>query len=519
MRRLVTVVLLGAAFLPGADSAAGLPSAGPPTAGYSASARGSVVDASVPAGRGSGVTSVAVSDARAAVASSGLRGGRRSFGRAAGVDVALLPAASAGTALTLAGVAEAAAPPAGPLVTREVGPLQAGPVAYASLLRAQAEPAWTDRGCVIGRPLGLGVGSVADVQVLSLDGASIGPFRRALLGLDAGPPSRRVLSQSTALTYLAPNGAGGFGLVSEVRQTLAPITLLKGLPGEVTIEILGELVLRAFAGGQPGMARVEYGPSADRTPTAPALRIVSAASVVELTTQQVFGGAGLTLALSPAVELRIGAAPRPASGTSSTASSTGTSAGASVEVIDARLLGPFPGLDVTAVDLRIGHLEATAQVPSGGVTCPLPVRKTSTAATVGAGEPFGFDISVPARPDALDGLSCDLVGIRAEDTVQASNGVRFTLTSASPGGSVSGPTARWDDAGDYHPGDPPRVLNLTGRVDPGSPSGVLRDTVVVTADLARCTGGATRQPLMGFPTTGRAALRGSFTLVGPRFHR
>src|SRR5207302_7254209 len=108
----------------------------------------------------------------------------------------------------------------------------------------------------------------------------------------------------------------------------------------------------------------------------------------------------------------------------------------------------------------------------GGGPCPLPVIKASTAASVGAGEPFGFGISVPASADALDGLSCDLVGIRAIDTVEGTEGLRFTLASASAGGAVSGPVVRWDDVGEYHPGNPPTTLTVDRQVDAGSLSGV-----------------------------------------------
>ena len=41
---------------------------------------------------------------------------------------------------------------------------------------------------------------------------------------------------------------GRLGLQSETRQTIAPVTFFKGAPFQFTVELLGEWVLRAFAG-------------------------------------------------------------------------------------------------------------------------------------------------------------------------------------------------------------------------------------------------------------------------------
>jgi hypothetical protein len=224
----------------------------------------------------------------------------------------------------------------------------------------------------------------------------------------------------------------------------------------------------------------------------------------------------LAVLANPLVELRLGEAPHAPLDGQPAVAADGTSAAAVADVVSVRLLGPLPGLEGRTVDVRLGHMESQARLPTGGVPCPLPVRKKATATAVDAGQPFGFEISVPSSVDALDGLSCDLVGLRAVDTVAGTDGLRFAVTSASAGGAVSGSVVRWDDIGTYHPGDPPTTLTVGGRVDPGSRSGVLRDTVVVTADLDRCTGGSTHQPLAGFRAAIGPSLMGVFTLVGPR---
>ena len=73
----------------------------------------------------------------------------------------------------------------------------------------------------------------------------------------------RAVQQSRSHTFLVPQEGTSspirkFGLASETRQTIAPITLFKGTPQEFTIETAGEWVLRATADGNKGS--VFYGP-------------------------------------------------------------------------------------------------------------------------------------------------------------------------------------------------------------------------------------------------------------------
>ncbi|MGH9037649.1 MAG: hypothetical protein ACRD0O_17970, partial [Acidimicrobiia bacterium] len=163
-----------------------------------------------------------------------------------------------------------------------------------------------------------------------------------------------------------------------------------------------------------------------------------------------------------------------------------------------------------AVDLRIGHLEAAVAVPAGGVRCPVPVSKVVDRDPVDPGQEFTFTISVPDRADALDGLACDLAGISAVDVVSADPGVKFSLLSASGGGIIDDDTVTWPDLGDYHPGDPPLVVTLTGRMASDSAAGAVSDTVRVNAGLTRCQGlpGGRPAPAAGAQLSGRASLVG-----------
>jgi hypothetical protein len=158
-------------------------------------------------------------------------------------------------------------------------------------------------------------------------------------------------------------------------------------------------------------------------------------------------------------------------------------------------------------------MEASAEVPAGGIGCRIPVRKAGAPTFVNPGDAFRWTISIPSAADDFDGLSCDLVALSALDRARATPGVLFTILSASDGGIIDGDTVRWTDLGRYRPGSPPIVLTITGRVAPDSARGVLRDTVEVGASLDSCRAGVPT-PSPGGGTNG-VVMRGAFTLDGP----
>jgi hypothetical protein len=455
--------------------------------------------------------------------------GRRAYGRGTGLE------AGTGTSLPndpnrhqvmVAGLAEAAAPPNSPLVTKELAPVRASPLAYASLVRGQAQPVYGDETCVLGQPISYGLGYAADAQLLNGGQATPeGSFAQPLLAADVGDPIDRTVSQSKSFTYLAANGDGTFGLVSETRQTLAPVTLFKGTANEMTIEVLGEFVFRAVATGKPGGARIDYAPDGSPTPTAPVVRVLRPGSPpAEVTFEQLFGPKGFTTPANPFVSLALGEDPRkiaePGRGADPNSvpdlAGAGTSAAGAVDVVRLTLPNPAPADAPRALEVRIGHMEARATVPEGGVRCRLPVHKATNPDLVMAGEPFTWTISIPPRPDSLVALACDLVGIAATDTSSADPGVDYTLESASNGGVVQGKKVTWPNLGRYHPGDPPILVTISGRVSPTSLAGILTDTVDVTAALGQCTGGAAGRQLVGIANVDTTAVTGAASLVGPR---
>ncbi|HVE95271.1 MAG TPA: hypothetical protein VNB24_10135 [Acidimicrobiales bacterium] len=443
---------------------------------------------------------------------------KSAYAKGQGLEVGLATTPPADGQILLAGKAEASAPPTGPTVTREQA-VKVEPAAFASLVRGRADARWNDDTCILGTDMTRGLGYAADVQLVDT-GQNTKPdeFDAPLVALDDTDPARAV-SQSVSRNKLVPNADGSFGLLSEVRETIAPVTLFKGAANQLTIEVLGEWVLRAVATGSAGPAneKLFYGP-ADTTPQTPILRItngLTAPTTTVLTFQQVFGAAGFTLPpLDAVAEIAIGEDPRAIGGNAATTpvvAADGTQVAAAVDVVRLRLAGGAVG------DIRIGHMEVKATVPAGGVICPIPVTKKATPSTVNeTTAPDGkFQVAITIR----NPFDCPLINVKAVDVISRKTGdVTFeivkddarndpksgvggtTFTNTSP----TSATATYPNLGTLAPGET-RVLNLV--IDVLSGGGEIQDIVTVDGVLncadARAQGEA----------RATAALRGTFTLV------
>jgi hypothetical protein len=219
-----------------------------------------------------------------------------------------------------------------------------------------------------------------------------------------------------------------------------------------------------------------------------------------------------------------GAPPRNLSGpvTSTPALDTagGTSAQAAEDFVRLGLLAGLPGL--TGVDLRLGHMEASASVPPGGLRCDIPVSKTASVDPVTVGQDFTYTIKIPSDAAQFSALfNCDLTGISATDTVETESGnPRIQLISASNGGTIAGNKVTWASLGDYKLGAEPITLTITARIPTNSGAGVLRDTVNVSATLGNCRGGATGEDIIqGNAKLNGGAIVGAVTLVAPNVSR
>ena len=441
--------------------------------------------------------------------------GDRSFGRGSGLEVGVGTTISTdvnANQILLAQRALASAPPSTGLITSEVGPIKIDPAVYASLVRGQAQARWAgDSTCVVGEELSSGLGYAADAQLLGSSTAGSLPLTDPLVHTDVENPTRSV-SQTKSVTKLVPqtdaqgNKIGdNFGLMSETRMTIAPVSLLGGT---ITIELLGEWVLRAVATGIPGQAYVHYGPGTV-TPETPVLRILqNAVPSTVLNLQQLLGLQGLPIELPGILSVVVGEDPRAIGGSASSAPTqggNGTVAAGAVDVVRVQLLegaGNLLGLaGLSALDVRVGHMESRAQVPEGGIKCSVPVSKTADKQTVNAGDTFTYNITV-TNPFA----DCDLTNVRVEDTITTTAGVRYNITGTNPAASAvqaNAPQVVWNDIGPIGPKQS-KTVSITVAVPANSAAGQFTNNAKATGSCA--TGSAQGGARITVPITGETTV-------------
>jgi uncharacterized repeat protein (TIGR01451 family) len=429
------------------------------------------------------------------------------YGRGSGVEVGLAVSPSGENQIVLPGKVEAKAPSSTPLITQEVGPVNLDPLALARLLRAEAQGRAVSNGCVIGSDLGYGLGYAADLGLLDTAPNSGTPGLDApLLSSSALGPDRAV-SQSVSRTFLVRGPAvNRFGLVSENRQTIAPVTLLKGTPNQFTIEAAGEWALRVGADGTTGS--FSYGPGS-ASPETPVLRIIDAAGKVTnvLTLQQLLDKDGLTVTIPGVAEIVVGEAPRALGGaTGSTPSISGTAASAAVDVARVRLLEQ--GANHVA-DVRVGHMEAAVVVPAGGISCQIGMAKAANPSAVTAGNPFTWTVTV-SNPH-----ECVLTGVKVVDTITTSTAnLGYTLgTQVPPANTVAGGVLTWNDIGPIGPGQS-KVITINVSVNANSASGTFTDKAVAegvcgsSAQAVASASALSGEIVLNEPTVNRSEVQG-----------
>ncbi len=311
-----------------------------------------------------------------------------------------------------------------------------------------------------------------------------------LVAIDADGPSRAVSQSVSRTLFVAQRGRDGrrlgnaFGVMSEVRQTIAPVTLFRGTSNELTIEVLGEWVLQAIAGGLPGTGYVHYGPNTT-SPDTPVLRLIDADGETRvLTLQDLVTDDGLVITIPGIAEIAIGEAPRAidgAAGSRPVVARGGTQTAAAVDVVRVRAL---PGAAVQLADLRVGHMEASSQVPAGGVSCSIPVAKTPSKQRVTVGSIFDVTFRV------TNPYECTLADVRIDDVITTEDDARFAVLSTNPGASsvpngsvIDSGTITWPNIGDISP-HATRVL--TARVGARGGAGKIVDRATATGTLAGC---------------------------------
>jgi hypothetical protein len=433
--------------------------------------------------------------------------GKNSYGEGFGLDLGLL-----GNDLLTQQHATAAAPPSTePVIRRLLGPITIPGVVSAGVLEGRAQATYDPNFCILGRDMSFGSGDAANATVL---GGPIESLTAALLGTDPANQDPGAV-RSSSRTRLVPqtNRAGqkigdNLGLMAETKQILAPIVLFQGIPGaELTISVLGEWTMRAVATGIPGQAYIQYMPSGNATGETNVLSIQNTLPavgeaplpIVGVTLNQLLGivplndlvgGPGGLLGLG-LVKLELNPPP------TITEAADGTSATGSVDVARVALLPEGEGLlgqllgglslNVELADVRIGHMEAAARVPAGGIVCPgIAVSKRADPTSVNAGNPFTYTISTGNPYD------CDLTGVRLEDKVRVDRGILYRITGSNPpASSTTSDTLVFNDIGPIAPKQF-RDVTIGVEVDKNSASGLFHNTATVTSNcgLDTAQGGA-----------------------------
>ncbi|HYH49122.1 MAG TPA: hypothetical protein VEG38_06205, partial [Acidimicrobiia bacterium] len=310
---------------------------------------------------------------------------------------------------------EAKAPPPSDGQSKELTDVDLVPVVNADLLQSRASARSASNGCVVGSDVALGQGVATRTDLVNEENKDARD--RPILSLSEDEPERAA-TQSLSRIGLVPTGnaqPARFGLVSETRQTIAPITLFKGRPQEMTIEIGGEWILRAVADGTKGF--ISYGPEVD--PGTPILRIDQKdGQDIALTLQDLQDDKGTDLGAPGVEEFIIGEDPRAIGGRADTRPIvTGTLAAAAVDILRVRI--PDDEQPDGVLDVRVGHMEVAAAVPAGGISCPgIGMAKESSRVAVAPGERFTWSITVGNPND------CVLDKVKIVDTITASAGVR-----------------------------------------------------------------------------------------------
>lgn len=400
--------------------------------------------------------------------------------------------------------AEATAPPTKAPVSNEQTDIAATPFLDADVLHAEAGARSAATGCVLGSDMAYGLGSATDSKALPT-GAD-----ESTVSTDGEGPARAV-SQSLTRARLVPRpGTDRFGLMTETRQTIAPTTIRRGTPDEMTIEVAGEWILSVMVDG--ARSRLDYGPNPD-SPETTVLRVTRPEhpgkkggkniEVANVKVQQLLGNDGVIVDITDNVELVIGELPRGIRddhGSFPVRTTTRVAAASDVVRI---VLKDMPG-----ADLRVGHMEAAAAVPADGIACPgIGMAKSLDSSSVRPGDHFTWAIDVSNPND------CVLDKVNVVDTITATPGVRYHVVSSDPPAKkLTDGSVTFEGLGPLRQGES-RQLLIDAAVDEVSAPGSLKDAAVADGVCGRDRRGNSETTDSGpmdapVPMSGRAELAG-----------
>jgi uncharacterized repeat protein (TIGR01451 family)/LPXTG-motif cell wall-anchored protein len=132
---------------------------------------------------------------------------------------------------------------------------------------------------------------------------------------------------------------------------------------------------------------------------------------------------------------------------------------------------------LTVADVRIGHMEAAAHAPEGGIVCPgIDVDKRADRLVVRAGEEFTYTVEVTNVT-----TGCRLEQVKVVDTMTTTDGVAYEVVGGEPApDSVQGNVLTWNDVGPLLPGET-KQLTVRVKVAETSQAGRFTNHAVATA--------------------------------------
>ncbi|MEX2587293.1 MAG: hypothetical protein WD602_04775 [Actinomycetota bacterium] len=444
--------------------------------------------------------------------------GKNSYGAGFGLDVSLL-----GSDILQQQAAAAAAPPSTELIKKTlVGPIDVPGVLSAGVVEGRAQATYDPNNCILGKDLSYGQGNVADASLLTGDVlGGVGDTLSALLGTDPSSQDPGAVRSSSRTRLVPQTDEGGnivgpnLGLLSETRQTLAPVVLFQGVPGaELTIELLGEWVIQAVATGIPGQSYVSYQPGTANGET-PVLKVTNTLPLPDAGSELV---EGLTVTLDQLlgivplddllqgdllglglVELVLDPDP------TVTESADGTHAKGVVDVVRVRLLPEGEGLlgdllgttlgGLELADVRVGHMEVESRVPVGGITCAgADVKKAANPEIVNAGQSFVYSINT------TNPFDCELTSNSLVDTMTVPDNIGFTIGSQDPpASSTTANSVTYNDIGPIAPKESKSVSFQVAVADNAANGNfVNRAEVVSNCALETAQGGTANVQLTAF---------------------
>jgi hypothetical protein len=418
---------------------------------------------------------------------------KKSGARGAGIELGIgqnNPVATASALITQK--ATATAPPNSGLIDNKTN-LALDPVVNVTLAEGRAQASWAtdpqgNNGCLLGQDMSNGFGHLVNATAVG----SPNPTAVVNAPGELSTTSRTRFVPQTDTGGNVVGGGTGVGLMSENVQTYAPIGLLGGA---VTITVVGPIRLAAVATGVPGQAYMQYGPPAGTPGTTPILTIQTAGSTpaVVITAQQLLGSNGLDIDLG-LIHITVATQPHALGGSTSSApvaAADGTSVSGEVDLAMVKA----PGL----ADVRVGHMEASATVPQGGILCQIDVSKEAQPDHVNPGDSFNYIIHVH-NPHG-----CTLTGVKVVDKVTGTPGVRFSILGEDPkADSATSSTLTWNDIGPLDPGAT-KDLVVHMKVASNSGGGTFTEKANVTANcaIANAQGSST----IAVPAAGSATIQ------------